>query len=336
MSTFILCVNQLAYDAINRNGNLMKVGLCMKKNRMILIGSSFVFSTTFVILILVGGNSGIQTSMLEAVEARSKEVYVAPIDARIDRVWKAIPGLDGRMLDKQKTINASQKKWSNSGELIEIYRSLKPLSTLATLPPAPIYRANPDKKMVSFMINVAWGNEHIPKILHTLRKERVKATFFLDGSWLSKNSELALQILHEGHELSNHGYSHKNMSKLSREQATSEILRTEQLLKKLGVKNHLFAPPSGDFDDETVEIARKHGLFTVLWTIDTVDWRRPPAKQLIQKVRAELTPGALILMHPTTSTRDALPELIKTVRGEGLELNTVSKTISSNRFDFVE
>ena len=263
-------------------------------------------------------------------------MYVAPIDARIDRVWKDIPGLDGRMLDKQKTIKASQKKWRNSGELIEIYRSLKPISSLATLPPAPIYRANPDKKMVSFMINVAWGNEHIPKILHTLRKERVKATFFLDGSWLSKNSELALQILHEGHELSNHGYSHKNMSKLSREQATSEILRTEQLLKKLGVKNHLFAPPSGDFDDETVEIARKHGLFTVLWTIDTVDWRRPPAKQLIQKVRAELTPGALILMHPTTSTRDALPELIKTVRGEGLELNTVSKTISSNRFDFVE
>jgi hypothetical protein len=41
-------------------------------------------------------------------------------------------------------------------------------------------------------------------------------------------------------------------------------------------------------------------------------------------------------MHPTTSTRDALPELIKTVRGEGLELSTVSKTISSNRFDFVE
>ena len=28
------------------------------------------------------------------------------------------------------------------------------------LPPSPIYRGHPDKPMVSFIINVAWGNEY--------------------------------------------------------------------------------------------------------------------------------------------------------------------------------
>nr|WP_313780651.1 polysaccharide deacetylase family protein [Paenibacillus larvae] len=40
--------------------------------------------------------------------------------------------------------------------------------------------------MAALMINVAWGNEFLPGMLETLRKENVKATFFLDGSWLKK------------------------------------------------------------------------------------------------------------------------------------------------------
>ena len=111
------------------------------------------------------------------------------------------------------------------------------------------------------MINVAWGDEFIPTMLQVLNKENVHATFFFDGSWLLKHLETAELIGKAGHELSNHAYSHKNMSQLSRREQLNEIVKTQQLLEtKLGIKNTLFAPPSGDFDEETVQIAHRAAI----------------------------------------------------------------------------
>lgn len=109
------------------------------------------------------------------------------------------------------------------------------------------------------MINVAWGNEYLDSILNTLKTEDVKATFFLDGSWLSKNKELALRIQQEGHEISNHAYSHPDMATLSRSEQQRQIVKTEQLLKEMNVNNQWFAPPSGSFNATTVQVAREQG-----------------------------------------------------------------------------
>jgi len=67
--------------------------------------------------------------------------------------------------------------------------------------------------MVSFLINVAWGNEYLPDILATLKKQNVKASFFLEGRWVQKNPELAKMIVEAGHEVGNHSYTHPDMSK---------------------------------------------------------------------------------------------------------------------------
>jgi peptidoglycan/xylan/chitin deacetylase (PgdA/CDA1 family) len=169
-------------------------------------------------------------------------------------------------------------------------------------------------------------------MLETLRKEKVHATFFFDGSWLSKHLDTARQIGAQGHELSNHAYSHKNMSQLSRPRATEEIAKTEKLLKdELGVTNRLFAPPSGDFDGETVRIASGMNLTTVLWTLDTLDWRNPGAEFIVRKIGSRVEPGSLILMHPTASSSAALERMIRSIKGKGLALGTVSELLSPQR-----
>lgn len=79
--------------------------------------------------------------------------------------------------------------------------------------------------------------------MDVLDEENVKVTFFLDGSWLSKNPKLAKEMLKRGHEMENHAYTHPNMSTLSRARATVEIEKTQKLLKEsLGVTNKWFAP----------------------------------------------------------------------------------------------
>lgn len=265
------------------------------------------------------------------IEAHAAQLKEAPVDARVDRIWKAIPGYNGLEVDVEGTYRKALLLPAGS-PIPYVYKQTPPSVGLDELGTQPIYRGNPAKPMVAFMINVAWGNEYLIPMLDILDQEKVKATFFLDGSWLSKNRELALEIQRRGHELENHAYTHPNMSTLSRARATMEIEKTKSLLKSsLGVENRWFAPPSGDYDQETVEIARELGLKTVLWTVDTVDWRNPSPDSVIAKITTKAEPGTLVLMHPTNASSKALRGMIRGIRAKGLTLGTVSETLSSER-----
>jgi len=269
--------------------------------------------------------------LLDIIRAEAAKRRVAPINAKIDPVWKAIPGYNGLEVDIDETLKLAEHHLT-PGKIHYIMKEIPPAIQLDDLGPSPVYKGNPNKPMASIMINVAWGNEYLPRILETLRKEHVHATFFFDGSWLKKNVETAKLIQREGHELSNHAYSHKDMRSISRSKAVEEISKTEDLLKQqLGVNNTLFAPPSGYFNDETVRVAADFKLRTVLWTFDTIDWRNPGAGRIIERLSRSIEPGTLILMHPTASSSEALGGMIKVIKNKGLTLGTVSELLSSNR-----
>lgn len=267
------------------------------------------------------------------IEAEAEKSRIEPIDARVDSIWKAIPGYNGLEIDIEATYQAAVSKKRKAGDAIPfVYRQIPAKVTLDDLGEHPIYRGNPNKPMVSLMINVAWGNEFLEPMLNTLDAENIKTTFFLDGSWLKKNPELAAEIMKRGHEVENHAYSHPDMSRLSRERAELEIKKTQDLLKEsLGVENKWFAPPSGDFNQQTVSIAHARGLKTVLWTLDTVDWKHPAPEAVVQKISSQVEPGFLILMHPTDSSSQALKGMIDGIRAKGLEIGTVSQTLSAER-----
>jgi probable sporulation protein (polysaccharide deacetylase family) len=258
------------------------------------------------------------------------------IDAVIDRVWKAIPSYDGRVVDVEATYRKAKLLGLTSAAANEfpwVYRTVEPKVRLKDLPQLPIYRGNPAKPMVALMINVAWGDEYLIPMLGILKDTKVKATFFFDGSWLSKHMDTAKSIMAQGHEVSNHAYSHPNMSQLGADRQRQEIGKTEALLKKLGADNVWFAPPSGDFNGNTVRVANEFGLKTVLWTLDTVDWQKPQPWTVIDKVSSRVGPGTLILMHPTSTSQGALRGMIKVIKARGFVLGTVSETLSSERVD---
>lgn len=269
--------------------------------------------------------------LLQEIEQEAAKQRVEPVDARVDSVWKALPGYNGLEIAVEETYKQALKR--KPGEPISyVYRQLPASVKLEDLGVHPIYRGNPNKPMVSLMINVAWGNEYIQPMLDILDEEKIKTTFFLDGSWLKKNPELAAEIVKRGHEVENHAYSHPNMSQLSRSRAEMEIAKTQDLLKEsLGVTNKWFAPPSGDFNQHTVEIAHSRGLKTVLWTLDTVDWRNPAPEAVVRKISNRVEPGFLILMHPTNSSAKALNGMISGIRAKGLVIGTVSETLSPER-----
>lgn len=271
-----------------------------------------------------------KTLLLKQIKEEAEKLKIEPINARIDRVYKAVPGYNGLEVDIEATYELNVNA-VRGAQLRYIYREVEPAIQLEDLGSYPIYKGNPEKRAVGLMINVAWGNEYLDSILNTLKDADVKATFFFDGSWLKKNKELAQRIAEEGHELSNHAYSHPDMANLSHFEQTQQIVKTEALLKEMNASNKWFAPPSGSFNATTVKAAREHGLLTVLWTIDTIDWRNPSSEQVMTRIRSKLEPGALILMHPTAATEKTLPMMIQYMKEQGYFPGTVSHTLSSDR-----
>lgn len=272
-------------------------------------------------------------ALFEEIKSYSKQHEIKPIDAKVDRVWKAMPGYNGLRVDVQ----ASYEKMKTAGKFDEtklVYEEVPPSVHLDDLEPQPIFRGNPEKPMVSLNINVAWGNEFIPPILKTLNDHQVKATFFFDGSWTKKNQELAQMIYNEGHEIGNHAYSHPDLQKRSRADTMEEISKTNTVIEEtIGFKPKWFAPPSGSFNQQTVDVAHELNMKTVLWTVDTVDWKKPAPSEMVRRVVSQVENGTMILMHPTEPIALGLGNMIADIKAKGYQLGTVSELMSEKRVD---
>lgn len=86
--------------------------------------------------------------------------------------------------------------------------------------------------MVAFLINVAWGNEYLERMLPVLQKHNVEATFFLEGNWVKNNEQLAKKIAEKGHEIGNHSYNHPDMSKLTTGRISEQLDKTNEQIEK--------------------------------------------------------------------------------------------------------
>lgn len=269
--------------------------------------------------------------LYDEIQSKAKDYEVAPIDAKIDPVWKAIPGINGLKVD----VEASFEKMKDDGKFKKeklVFTQVEPKVHLNDLAPNPIYKGNPEKPMVSFIINVAWGNEYLSPILATLKKHNVHATFFLEGRWVKNHPELAKMISSAGHEVGNHSYTHPDMKRISAGMIREEILKTNDVIKAATEKVPMWlAPPSGSFRDEVVKIAAEEKMGTVLWSVDTIDWQKPAPEVLINRVVSKIHNGAMVLMHPTDSTAKALDSLIKEIKNKDLEIDTVSELLSEER-----
>ncbi|GAE36079.1 polysaccharide deacetylase family protein [Halalkalibacter akibai] len=272
-----------------------------------------------------------QDSLYEEIVARAESYTEPAIDARIDKVWKAVPGYNGLEVDVEASYD-KMKKLEDFEESRLVFKETSPHVHLADLPPSPIYKGNEQKPMVTFLINVAWGNEYLPDMLKTLKKHELHTTFFLDGSWVKNNPNLATMLKEEGHEIGNHAYSHPDMSKLTVGRIDEEIQKTNSVIEAtIGVTPEWFAPPSGSFNQTVVDQAHKHGMRTVLWSVDTVDWRKPDPTEMVNRVVSKVHNGAMILMHPTEPTAKGLEDLINGVHEKGYRIGTVSDVLSEER-----
>ncbi|MGR5913935.1 polysaccharide deacetylase family protein [Bacillus pacificus] len=115
-----------------------------------------------------------------------------------------------------------------------------------------------------------------PRILEILKKHDVKATFFLEGRWVKENLRFAKMIVDAKQEVGNHSYTHPNMKTLSSDEIRDQLQKTNRIIsKQLRIKGKMVCTAEWKFRDEVVKIADDFQMGTIMWTVDTIDWKRP-------------------------------------------------------------
>ncbi len=198
----------------------------------------------------------------------------------------------------------------------------------------PIYGVATEKKQISITFNAAWEADDIPELLALLKEKGVTATFFLVGHWAEKNPREAKLIAEAGHEIGNHSYAHPDMTTLSAQQIEADITKADEAIRQVtGVFPKCFRAPSGGYNDTVIATAKALNHTPIQWNIDSLDWKRPPAQEITQRILKQASGGAIILFHTALeNTRLALPEIIDTLSQQGYTFVHVSDLVYSGEY----
>ena len=199
------------------------------------------------------------------------------------------------------------------------------------------YRVRTSKKIVALTFDDGPSPVWTPQILDELKKEDVKATFFMVGHHVQKYPDIARRVAREGHGIGNHGYAHSVILYYTPAEIEEEIKYTEHVIREVtGETTTMFRPPKAWLRDSTKEKIRSMGYAVVLWSLNSKDWAGFPHRHIVRYLAARARGGDILLFHDSgnifarergdrSQTVQAVALLIKTLKGKGFSFVTVEE-----------
>jgi peptidoglycan/xylan/chitin deacetylase (PgdA/CDA1 family) len=202
-------------------------------------------------------------------------------------------------------------------------------------PPVPSYvRSGPaNRARVGLTVDDLFGvgaTDSLNTLLDVAKSKRVLFTFFptggaLEGHLSAGRTDVWKRVVNEGHEIGNHGYTHKSFLQLSSQDLRNELVGTQQRLDDvLGPDLHytmrLVRPPGGaggqvnGGDSRVMSVISSLGCSMVMWTIDSNGTGGDAS--FLAKIVDGATNGSIVLTHFTTFGVDFFAPLIDRLRNE--------------------
>jgi len=175
-----------------------------------------------------------------------------------------------------------------------------------------------------------------PDLLRVLSKHRVQATFFVIGEKASRHPELIQEILRQGHSIGNHTYTHDNLMLLKgSHHLLSEIEKTQNVLRELGVISYVFRPPAGVTSPGLHQVLRHLNLVAVNFSCRAFDGGNRRVRNLSKKILKRVHPDDIILLHDTRPKNDPLfscwlkevDQILTGIEAKGLKVLPLSAVI---------
>lgn len=167
-----------------------------------------------------------------------------------------------------------------------------------------------------------------PAALDILNRHGAKGTFFMLGQNANRYKSIVARAAAEGHELGVHTWSHIKMNSCSRAKVDNEVGRTQRILTEAaGKAPRVMRPPYGATNKTLVDhMYDRYGMASILWDVDTLDWRKPGVSKVINTAVNKARPGSIILVHDIhASTLAALEGIVTGLQARGFQLVTVSE-----------
>jgi chitin deacetylase len=188
-----------------------------------------------------------------------------------------------------------------------------------------------DDKLIALTFDDGPWPGYTAQILEILKKNDVKATFFVVGQVLNNYPDLGKRIVTEGHTIGNHTWNHW-YHYFNKQAASLEIDRTSDLIyKTTGTKTTLFRPPGGMLHNGLAAYAKSKNYTVVMWSADSIDYALPSPPVLVNRVLKQASPGGIVLLHdgggPRKNTVAALPTMISKLKKQGYRFVTIPELL---------
>lgn len=239
----------------------------------------------------------------------------------------------------QKSQKASVMLSSSSDWGLSFPEKGKPPVTNATVeelkPYDTYYMEDTQEKKMYLTFDCGYENGNTAMILDALKKHNAPATFFVVGHFLKSEPTLIQRMVEEGHIVGNHTWSHPDMTKISTLDAFSkELAQVEELYKETTGKDMVkfYRPPQGKYSIENLKMAQELGYKTFFWSLAYVDWQQdqqPSKEEAFDKLLSRIHPGAIVLLHNTSSTNgQIMEELLQKWEDLGYTFHSLKELVS--------
>ena len=181
----------------------------------------------------------------------------------------------------------------------------------------------------------------VKSILAALRRDHVRATFFLIGGVARRFKATARSIAAAGQLVGDHSNTHPHFTRITDARIRAEVLRAQTEIKSVTGLDPWpwFRFPFGDHNAHTISVVNSAGFVPIGWTVDTLGWMGTSGgitvRIVVHRVLANRRPGEIVLMHGgsdandhSTLDADALPKVIRKLRAHGysfVNLNALRK-----------
>ncbi len=197
------------------------------------------------------------------------------------------------------------------------------------------YVGEKEDKVIYLTFDCGFENGNTEPILDALKKHDVEATFFVVGHFLESAPDIVKRMVEEGHTVGNHTYNHPDMSKISDKASfEKEMLDVENAFKELTGQEMVkyYRPPQGKYSTQNLQMAKDMGYQTFFWSLAYVDWyqdKQPTKEEAFDKLIGRIHPGAIVLLHSTSSTNATiLDELLTKWEEMGYTFKPLSDLVS--------
>ena len=194
------------------------------------------------------------------------------------------------------------------------------------------YASDTDQKIIYLTFDAGYENGNTPAILDALKKHQAPAVFFVVGNFIKDNPDLIRRILADDHIIGNHTMTHPDLPQISSMDAfQKELQDVEELYTSLTgeAMTKFYRPPRGIYSTENLSMAKELGYSTFFWSLAYVDWiqdQQPSREEAFQKLLTRIHPGAIVLLHNTSSTNaEILDELLTKWEEMGYEFHSLKE-----------